>query len=148
MLGEILLHSITVIEISVSIFVVLATILLAFLLPRKISKLAIIIAPILSILFILFFAIRPYWVGYQVSKKIEKLNQYLVEKYPHQEWTISRHEGRQYNPYHFEVEFKNEKGWTYTYLVENENNICQTVWTPPEGKFPDDGKHFESKHCE
>ncbi len=142
------MHPITVIEITMSIIFFLATFVIALFLPKKIRKLSLIIASLLTLLLLLFFVIRPYWIDYQISKKIEQLNQYLVEKYPNQEWTISRNEGRQYNPHHLEVEFENEKGWTYTYSVVNENKICQSVWSPPEGKFPDEGKHFESNHCE
>ncbi len=142
------MHPITVIEITVSIILVIVTFVIALLLPKNSRKFWLMIASLLTVLLLLFFTIRPYWVDYQVSKKIEQLNQYLVEKYPNQEWTIRQQEGRQYNPYHLKVEFETEKGWTYTYSVVNEKNICQSVWTPPEGKFPDEGKHFESDHCE
>lgn len=142
------MHPITVIEIAGSFILVIVIFLIARLLPKQMRKLSLIIASLLTALLLLFFTIRPHWVDYQVSKKTEQLNHYLAEKYPNQEWTISRKEGRQYNPYHLEVEFENEKGWTYTYSVANEKNICQIVWTPPEGKFPREGKHYESNHCE
>ncbi|SEA01293.1 hypothetical protein SAMN05421743_102216 [Thalassobacillus cyri] len=141
------MHPITVIEIAGSFILVIVIFVIARLLPKQMRKLSLIIASLLSALLLLFFTIRPHWVDYQVSKKIEQLNQYLAEKYPNQEWTISRKEGRQYNPYHLEVEFENEKDWIYTYSVANEKNICQNVWTPTEGKFPQEGKHYESNHC-
>ena len=143
------MHPITVIEITASIIFVIVIFIIAFLLPKKARKLSLIIVSLFTVLFLLFFVVRPYWVDSQVSKKMEQLNQYLGETYPNQEWTISRQEERrQYNPYHLEVEFENEKGWTYTYSAVNEKSICQNAWTPPEGKFPDEGAHFESKHCQ
>lgn len=77
---------------------------------------------------------------------MEQLNQYLQEKYPNERWEITRKIGRQYNPYHLNVEFENEKGWIYTYSVVRESHICQRSWVPPEGKFPNEGQHFE-RHC-
>jgi len=145
--GEILLHPITAIETTVSIIFVIVTFVISLLLPKKIRKLSLIIASLLPVLLLLYFTIRPFWADYQVSKKMEILNQYLRVKYPHQEWAISRQEGRQYNPHHLEVEFENEKGWKYTYLIVNEKNICRSVWTPPEGRLPEEGMHFESNHC-
>lgn len=120
----------------------------AFLLPAGIRKWSIIAASSTTILILLFFALRPFWIDYQVSRKTEKLNHYLEGKYPGQKWEVSRRIGRQYNPYHLMVEFENEKGWTYTYSVVDEKNICQSVWTPPEGRLPNEGEHFERKECE
>ena len=77
-----------------------------------------------------------------MTKKTDALEEYLSEKYPGEEWEIQRQVGRQYNPYHLVVTFDNEKDWAYTYSVE-ESNICQSVWTPPEGMLPREGKHFE-----
>lgn len=141
------MHPITAIEAAGSIVLMVVIFLTALLLPKQMRKLSLLIASLLTALLFLFFIIRPYWVDYQVSIKSEQLNQYLEEKYPNQEWMISRGEGRQYNPYHLEVTFESEKGWIYTYSVVNEKNICQSVWTPPEGKFPQEGKHYERNHC-
>lgn len=77
--------------------------------------------------------IRPFWIDYQVTKKINHLNQYLEEKYPNEEWGINRLEERQYNPYHFIVEFKNEQGWAYSYSLVNESYICQNSWSTLNG---------------
>jgi hypothetical protein len=92
---------------------------------------------------LLSFAIRPYWIDHQVSRKTEQLNRYLEEKYPNQEWEISRQVSRQYNPYHLQVRFKNEKGWIYIYSVANEKKIRQSVWIPPGGNSFEEGKHYE-----
>lgn len=88
---------------------------------------------------LVFFLARPFWIEYQVAQKTEHLNQYLVERYLDEEWSISRQEGRQYSPYHLKVEFKNEKGWVYTYSVVEEESICQNAWSPPEGDPSDEG---------
>lgn len=142
------MNPITATEITFSAIFVIVIFVISLLTPSNVRKLSLTIALLLTILLVLYFVIRPYWVENQVSKKMEQLNQYLMEKYPNQEWTISRQEGRQYNPYHLDVVFENETGWTYTYSVKDEKNICQNVWTSPEGEFPDEGKHFERNHCE
>ncbi|RDU37176.1 hypothetical protein DRW41_10880 [Neobacillus piezotolerans] len=142
------MHPISVIEVSLSFIFVIVTFGIALLFPKKYKKLTLMIASLLSVLLLLYFTIRPFWIDYQVSKKMDLLNQYLREEYPDQEWSITRREGRQYNPYHLDVEFMNEKGWVYTYSLVNEKNICQSAWAPQNGKLPREGKHFESKPCE
>jgi len=137
------LHPITIFEIAASIGFVMIMFVIALLLPKKVRKLSLCMSCSLTVLLLLLFVIRPYWIDYQVSNKTKQLNLYLEERYPNQEWEISRQVGRQYNPYHLNVNFINEKGWTYTYSVVNEKNIFQSSWMPPEGKFPDAGKHYE-----
>ncbi|MBH9966233.1 hypothetical protein [[Bacillus] enclensis] len=111
------MHPITVIEILMSAGLIFLLFVTAFLLPAGIRKWSIIAASSTTVLILLFFVLRPFWIDYQVSRKTENLNHYLEGKYPGQEWEISRRTGRQYNPYHLMVEFENEKGWTYTYSV-------------------------------
>ncbi|OME88230.1 hypothetical protein BK120_02680 [Paenibacillus sp. FSL A5-0031] len=137
------MHPITIFEIAASIGFVMIMFVIALLLPKKVRKLSLCMSCSLTVLLLLLFVIRPYWIDYQVSNKTKQLNLYLEERYPNQEWEISRQVGRQYNPYHLNVNFINEKGWTYTYSVVNEKNIFQSSWMPPEGKFPDAGKHYE-----
>lgn len=110
---------------------------------RKLRKAGLIIVSSITVLLLLSFAIRPYWIDYQVSRKTEQLNHYLEEKYPNQEWEISRQAGRQYNPYHLQVRFKNEEGWIYIYSVVNEKKIHQSVWVPSGGNSFEEGKHYE-----
>ncbi|WP_052504564.1 hypothetical protein [Rossellomorea aquimaris] len=144
------MHPITGIEMTMTAAFIMIIFAATLLMPKKSRKRSLIAASSITVLFLSFFVIRPYWVDYQVSKKTEQLNLFLEEKYPNQGWEI-RHQtgtGRQYNPYQLSVEFENEKGWTYTYSVVDKENICQSVWTPPEGSFPRDGKHFERNHCE
>ncbi|WP_340008142.1 hypothetical protein MHH52_09415 [Paenibacillus sp. FSL K6-0276] len=137
------MHPITAIEIILSVVFVLVIFVIALLLPNKVRKFSLIIASSLTVLLLLSFAIRPYWIDYQVSKKTEQLNHYLEAKYPNQEWEISRQVGRQYDPYSLEVRFKNEKGWIYIYSVVNRKKIYQSVWVPAGGKSSDVGKHYE-----
>ncbi|MBW3111606.1 hypothetical protein KYJ26_07180 [Bacillus sp. MCCB 382] len=141
------MHPITTTEITFSVIFVIVIFVLSLLTPSYIRKLCLIVSISLTALLLIFFAVRPFWIDYQVSKKTEQLNEYLEEKFPQQEWQVTQQEGRQYSPYHLIVEFKNEKGWYYTYSVEDEEKICQNVWTPPEGDFPDEGIHFENP-CE
>ncbi|MGO4344174.1 hypothetical protein AB4Z45_01615 [Paenibacillus sp. MCAF9] len=137
------MHPITIFEIAASFGFVMIMFVIALLLPQKVRKLSLCMSCSLTVLLLLLFVIRPYWIDYQVTNKTKQLNLYLEERYPNQEWEISRQVGRQYNPYHLNVNFINEKGWTYTYSVVNEKNIFQSSWMPPEGKFPDAGKHYE-----
>jgi hypothetical protein len=141
-------HPITVIEIMVTAAFIITIFVTAILMPKRIRKLSLIVSSSITVIVLSFFAIRPYWIDYQVSKKTEQLNHYLEGKYPDQEWEMSRNKGRQYNPYHLRVEFENEKGWIYTYSVVDEKNICQSVWTPLEGSLPNEGEHFEPKECD
>lgn len=115
--------------------------------PRKIREISLIRASALTALLLLLFTIRPFWIDYQVSKKTQQLNYFLEEKYPEQEWEISRKEGTQYSPYQLQVKFDNEEDWTYTYSVANKTNFCQLSWTPPIGKYPNEGKHYEGDEC-
>ncbi|PFA69218.1 hypothetical protein CN378_04920 [Bacillus sp. AFS015802] len=141
------MHPITVVEMTTCAAFIMIIFAVAFLLPEKIRKLCLIFASSLTVIVLSFFVIRPYFIDYQVSKKTEQLNHILEKRYPNQEWEIGHLTGRQYNPYHLNVEFENEKGWTYTYSVVDEKNICQNAWTPPEGSLPKEGKHVESNQC-
>lgn len=140
---RVMLHPITAIEIIFLVVFVLIIFGVALFLPRKIRRSGLIIVSSITVLLLLSFAIRPYWIDYQVSRKTEQLNHYLEEKYPNQEWEISRQVGRQYNPYHLQVRFKNEEGWIYIYSVVNEKKIHQSVWVPSGGNSSDLGKHYE-----
>jgi hypothetical protein len=143
------MHPITAIEITVSIAIVTLLFVIVSIIPKKVRKISLLLASSLTLILILFFVIRPYWINHQVSVKTELLNQYLEKKYPNQEWQIKRKVGRQNNPYHLDVTFENEKGWIYTYLVGDENTICQLSYGVPDGQFPQEGKHYEkTKSCE
>jgi hypothetical protein len=141
-------HPITAIEIASSVVTVTLLFIIAWVVPKKIRKISMLIATLLTLILLSIFAFRPFWIAYQVSIKTELLDSFLEGKYPNEEWEIDRRTGRQYNPYHLVVTFKNEEDWTYTYSVVDEDKICQNVWTPPEGKFPKEGKHYEGSHCE
>ncbi|MFJ5714421.1 hypothetical protein [Neobacillus sp. NPDC093127] len=136
------MHPITVIEIIVSALIIIILFSATLLVPQKVRKKSLLIASILSLIIGLFFAIRPIWINYQVREKTGQLNQYLKQKYPYEEWEINRKIGRQYNPYHLEVRFENEKGWVYTYLV-NDDNISQIAWSVPDNQSSNEGKHYE-----
>ncbi|MCJ8008161.1 hypothetical protein ACFFF5_11030 [Lederbergia wuyishanensis] len=142
------MHPITVIEIIASSIFIGLLFIVAIFLPRRLRKPGIYIASLLTFLLLMFFAARPYIHDYQFAKKKEYLNQYLINQYPNQNWEITRQIGRQYNRNYLLVNFDNERDWTYAYLVKNKKRICQGAWMPPEGKFPDEGKHYEVKDCE
>lgn len=97
----------------------------------------------ITVLLLVLFAVRPYWTDYQVSNKTEQLNAYLEDKYPGEDWEISRQAGRQYNAYDLEVRFSNEKDWIYIYSVRDADNIYQSVRGVPGAMAPSDGEHYE-----
>ncbi|ETI70784.1 hypothetical protein [Neobacillus vireti] len=133
---------ITVIEIIVSTVIIIILFSAALLVPQKVRKQSLLLASILSLIIGLFFAIRPIWINFQVKEKTAQLNQYLKQKYPNEEWEIKRKIGRQYNPYHLDVRFDNEKGWVYTYFV-NDHTIFQIAWSVPDNQSSNEGKHYE-----
>lgn len=137
------MHPITLIEVIASVVFVIIIFVVAVLLPDKARKASLITAATLTVLLMLLWVVRPYWLDYQVSKKTEQLDQYLQTKYPGDVWKISSQEGRQYNPYHLEVRFSNEKDWVYIYSVKDADHIRQIVWGVPGAQDFSAGKHFE-----
>lgn len=114
----------TLIKIISSVFFVTTLFIIIIFIPQNTKAKGIKISTSITILLILFFIFRPFWLEYQIGKKEKMLTNYL------------------------EVQFKSEKDWIYGYSVKNKNGICQNEWTPPEGKLPKEGKHFEKRHCE
>lgn len=71
---RVMLHPITAIEIIFLVVFVLIIFGVALFLPRKIRRSGLIIVSSITVLLLLSFAIRPYWIDYQVSRKTEQLN--------------------------------------------------------------------------
>ncbi|MBM7553951.1 hypothetical protein [Thalassobacillus pellis] len=103
------MHPITATEITTSVIFVIGIFVMSLLTPSNIRKHCLLVSISLTALLLMLFAVRPFWIDYQVSKKTEQLKEYLEETFPQQEWKISQQEGRQYNPYHLIVEFKKRK---------------------------------------
>ncbi|MDF2946488.1 MAG: hypothetical protein K0S51_1167 [Bacillales bacterium] len=119
------------------IFVGIAIVTIIFLslfLKGKYSKVFRYLALIILIGYSVFFVARPYWIDYQINKKVELLKPYLLELYPSEEWKIStvphRKDGfKHMNPYDIGVVFKNEPNTTYHYWVESKDNIYQNTYS-------------------
>ncbi len=137
------LHPITVIEITFTSLFISALIVISFFIPKTKRKIGLYTASIITALILIFFLIRPLWINYHVFIKKEQLTQYLTDRYPSEEWSITRNIGRQYNPYIFLVEFHNEKGWEYHFYVKNADHIKQNGLTTPDGARNMEGKHFQ-----
>lgn len=138
------LHPITVIEIIFTVIFLSALFIIAMLIPKTKRKIGLYVPSSITIIVLAFFLIRPHWINYQVSIKTEQLRAYLEKKYPGEEWKIKRKVGRQYNPYHLEVEFDNEKGWFYMYLVKDADNITQNGYAVPVSETKkSEPKHFQ-----
>lgn len=141
-IGVGLMHPITIIEILLAIGIVAVLLVIAFLLPRNIRKISLTVVLCVALAESAFFAVRPFWIDYHIGIKIEQLNEHLEKKYPGEDWEISRRTSRNYNPYHLEVRFDNEKGWVYTYSV-NKNEIKQVAIGVPDYQLDNEGKHYE-----
>ncbi|MCA1029646.1 hypothetical protein LCL95_01210 [Bacillus timonensis] len=137
------MHPITVIEILTAVAVVFVLGVIAFLLGKRFRKVSMMVIGLVIVVELSFFAIRPFWIDYHVEIKKEQLNSYLDSKYPTEQWSISRQEGRQYNPYTLEVEFANEPGWTYLYHVKDAEDIYQVGYGVPDGLEHNNGLHVE-----
>lgn len=140
------LHPITVIEIIFTVIFVGALFIIAMLIPKTNRKMGLYAASIITLIALAFFLIRPHWINYQVSIKTDQLHAYLEKKYPGEEWKITRRIGRQYNPYHLEVEFSSEKGWKYLYWIKDAANIKQTGYSVPDGDTKIEGDHFDPRN--
>ncbi|MBW8351553.1 hypothetical protein K0H71_19225 [Bacillus sp. IITD106] len=91
------LHPITVIEIFFSSIFIISLFIIVIFLPKRFKKTGLYIASLVTVLLLIFFAVRPFVHDYQFSNKKEYLNAYLMEKYSNEKWEITKLEGRQYN---------------------------------------------------
>lgn len=110
---------ITAMEILASVLFVIILFIIAILIPIKARKVGLILASSITLILILLFIIRPYWVNHQATIKTAQLNEYFEQKYPNEGWTIEYKKGRQYTNYQFDIVFENEKDWIYTYTVRH-----------------------------
>ncbi|WP_079504468.1 hypothetical protein [Mesobacillus jeotgali] len=136
------MHPITVIEILLAVGLVLLILVGSYFLPKRKRKTAMKIVLTVIVIELAFFAIRPLWIDYHLGKKTEQLTQHLEEKYPGEEFKISYRTSRSYNPYHMDVRFANEPGWSYSYSV-NDNQIKQVGIGVPDAELPEEGLHYE-----
>jgi hypothetical protein len=138
------LYPITVIEIIFTVIFLGALFIIVILIPKTKRKIGLYAASLITVIVFAFFLIRPHWVNYQVSIKTEQLHAYLEKNYPGEDWKIKRKVGRQYNPYHLDVEFENEKGWFYTYWVKSADTIKQKGYAAPVSETENrEPKHFQ-----
>lgn len=137
------MHPITIFEFSFAIGLFIVSIFLSYFVFKKNRKNIFKFVGLLLIVEVLFFIVRPFWINYRVSIKTDQLKAYLNEKYPNEKWKISSSRSRQSNPYHLRVTFLNEKNWTYSYYVKDENTITQNGYIVPDGQSKIQGKHIE-----
>ncbi|WP_215024089.1 hypothetical protein [Bacillus sp. ISL-39] len=136
------MHPITVIEILSALGFILLILGVGYFLPGKKRNTAIKIILIVIVAELAFFSVRPLWIDYHRGIKTEQLTDYLEERYPGEEFQISYRTSRSYNPYHLEVRFPNEPGWSYSYSV-NDEGIKQISVGIPDAQLPDEGLHYE-----
>lgn len=136
------MHPITVIEILLALGLLLLILGVGYFLPRNRRKTVIKIVLIVLVLELAFFGMRPLWIDYHREIKTEQLTEYLNKRYPGEKFEISYRTSRSYNPYHLEVRFTNEPGWSYSYSV-NEKDIKQVDIGVPDAELPEEGDHYE-----
>lgn len=96
--------------------------------------------------FAIFYVARPYWIDWQIDKKVAALEDYLQQTYPHESWTLQtvphREDGYEHlNPYYIGVTFANEPHIEYDYFVRDAHTITQMGWSSLEPATQ--LKHFE-----
>ena len=136
------MHPITIIEIMSALGLALLIAGIGYFLPEKRRKTAIKIMLIVIVVELAFFALRPLWIDYHRDIKTEQLTEYLEKRYPGEEFKISYRMSRSYNPYHLEVRFNNEPGWSYSYSV-TDKRIKQVSIGVPDMQLLDEGLHYE-----
>ncbi|RSD29580.1 hypothetical protein [Mesobacillus subterraneus] len=136
------MHPITIIEILVALGIFVVVLVLGHFWAKRNRKAALVLVAFVAVAEIGFFIIRPLWIDYHLGIKTEQLEEYLEEKYPGETFEISRRTSRNYNPYHLEVRFENEPGWSYSYSV-NDGKIKQVGIGVPDDELPEEGLHYD-----
>jgi hypothetical protein len=113
----------------------------SYFLPKRKRTTAMKIVLTVIVIELAFFAIRPLWIDYHLGIKTEQLTQHLKERYPGEEFKISYRTSRSYNPYHMDVRFANEQGWSYSYSV-TKDSIKQVGIGVPDAELPEEGLHY------
>lgn len=141
------MHPSQVIELMMVAGIVITAFIIVWFIPKRWRRVGLLIATCITLAILAFFFIRPLWYDHQAEKSTEKLSQYLMLKYPEEDWEIDRVQNHSYNPYQLNVTFEDEKGWVYTYFVKDK--ICQLGWTVPGHQLPREGKYYDvAEHCE
>ncbi|WP_078551578.1 hypothetical protein [Bacillus alkalicellulosilyticus] len=122
---------IELVTVGVSILVV---VLISILLKGRKKKICWTIAVLILVSYSVFFVARPYMIDFTIAKKVELLEPYLEQQYPHENWTITtvphRTSGHKHrNPYYIGVIFDSEPNVTYHYWIENSNEIYQIAYS-------------------
>ncbi|WP_349409323.1 tripartite tricarboxylate transporter TctB family protein [Pseudalkalibacillus sp. SCS-8] len=140
------MEPVLVTEILMAVGVVAIPLAIMLFVPKHRKKKWLIVAIAVATSVFLFFTVRPFWDDYQTEKSMAQLREHLKETYPNEEWQIERRAPRHHSPYQLNVSFKNDEGYTYTYLVDGER-ICQVAWMTDNDLPPSSGKHYHN-HCE
>ena len=94
-------------------------------------------AVVCIVCFVIFYIARPYWIDWQIDKKVAALDVYLQQTYPHESWTLQtvphREDGYEHlNPYYIGVTFASEPHVEYDYFVRGSDVITQMGWSSLE----------------
>lgn len=141
------MHPTEVIELSIVVIIIAVIIMVSLFLKGKWRKLGWSLALFVLFAYWLFFIVRPYWIDAQIEKKVEMIEPYLKQQYPHDNWEIKtvphQEDGYKHlNPYYIGVVFENEPEVTYHYWIEK-NNIYQIGYST--NKKLEDLKYIESE---
>lgn len=136
------MNSITYKEILFVLLPLGLLLLLTLFLRKRFVTLAFIIITILTIL---FFPIRSFWITHNLETKKEILLEYLQKKYPKETFTIvtDRQTNHQNNQYILKATFSSEPNCQYNYLIKNNNKIKQNGFQCTDGEKLKRFQHFE-----
>lgn len=142
------MHPIELIEFMIVGAIIVTLAIISFFLRGKWQKRGWIVTMGVFLAFSILYVARPYWIDAQIEKKVELLSTYLEQQYPGEEWTIStvphREDGYEsQSPYSIMVVFENEPEVTYSYWVEDKDDINQNSYSTSNG-LDDELKHNEN----
>lgn len=127
----------------------LAILFFSFLLKGKWRKVILGLAIVYVVSYGGFYAVRPYWIDFQIENKIGYLDMYLKEQYPKEKWEFwtvpHREEGfKHVNPYYIGVIFETEPEVKYNYFVSTKEDIIQAGYSTPN-ELQSDLFHLEKE---
>lgn len=130
------MHPTELMELMMVGVVLLVILFISFLLKGKWKKVTLGLALVYLLSYGVFYAVRPYWIDFQIENKIGFLDMYLKDQYPNETWEFRtvphREDGYKHlNPYNIEVIFESEPEVKYNYLVNGKESIIQVGYSLP-----------------
>lgn len=137
-----------IIELMIAGGILFVILLVSFILKGKWRKIIQGLAILYLVSFGIFYIVRPYWIDFQIEKKVDYLQMHLEEQYPGETWefwTVPHREDhyKHMNPYIIGVIFDNEPEVEYDYFARNKDDIIQPGYSI-KNELQSDLLHFEA----